>query len=154
LVGKILRYAAGSGVATVCTETTFIVLYGPLGAAPAVASCVAWFAGAVPNYWLNRSWTWRRRGRPSLLHEVLPYVAIILVTLFIAILATSSVDHLISGHHVAAGVRVTVVAGTYLAVYGVMFLLRFFLLDSLFRRAGIKTGTAQPNPVPVSSRFE
>jgi putative flippase GtrA len=154
LWGKVLRYAAGSGVATVCSETTFVLLYGALHATPAVASVVAWVAGAVPNYWLNRSWTWRRRGRPSLTREVLPYLGIILVTLLVAVVATSSVDDMVSGGPVAARVRVVAVGGTYLAVYGVMFLLRFFLLDSLFRRAGAKPRTSQPDPVPVSSRYE
>ncbi len=142
LRAKVLRYAAGSVVATVCSEVTFLVLYGPLGARPAVASGLGWLAGAVPNYWLNRSWTWRRRGRPSLIREVLPYAAIVLVTLLVAAAATSVVDSLLDGGHSPAGVRLVLVGGTFLAVYGAVFLLRFFLLDQLFRRgqAGIPSG--------------
>jgi putative flippase GtrA len=152
LVGKVLRYAAGSVVATVCSEVTFVLFYGGLQATPAIASCVAWFAGAVPNYWLNRTWTWKRRGKPSLTREILPYIAIILLTLFIAIIATTTVDDVISRGPVAARVRVAAVGGTYLGVYGVMFLLRFFLLDSLFRRAGAHRQATVADPMPVSTR--
>jgi putative flippase GtrA len=134
-VEKVLRYAAGSVVATLCSEVTFLLLYGPLGASPAVSSALGWLAGAVPNYWLNRSWTWQRRGRPSMWGEIVPYVTIVLVTLLLAVAATSLVDSALTGARVAGGLRVVLVGGTFLGVYGVVFLLRFFLLDRLFRRA-------------------
>lgn len=135
LRAKILRYAAGSVVATVCSEVVFLFVYGALHAMPAVASGIGWLAGAVPNYWLNRTWTWRRRGRPSLTLEVLPYVAIVLGTLVIAVVATSLVDAALAGAQISASVRVVLVGGTFLAVYGLVFVVRFFLLDQLFRRA-------------------
>ncbi len=135
LGSKIFRYAAGSVLAAVCSEATFLLLYGAFQATPAVASGIGWLAGAVPNYWLNRTWTWRRRGRPSLTRELLPYVAIVLGTLLIAVVATSAADAALAGGQVSEGVRVGLVGGTFLAVYGGVFLLRFFLLDQLFRRA-------------------
>src|SRR5919107_866363 len=90
--GKALRYLGGSVVAAGCSEVTLVLLYGLLHVAPGPASCLAWLAGAVPNYWLNRSWTWRRRGRPDLRREVLPYVVIVVVTLALATLLTAGVD--------------------------------------------------------------
>lgn len=139
--GKVLRYAAGSGVATVCSEVTFLLVYGAFGATPAVASLLGWLAGAVPNYWLNRSWTWRRRGRPSLRGEVLPYVGIVLGTLLVATVATSAAHAALEAARISAGARVVLVSGTFLAVYAAMFLLRYFLLDRLFR---------DPQPAPPS----
>src|SRR5437867_2587093 len=84
LIGKMLRYGTGSIVATVCSEVTFLILYGPVEASSTVSSVLAWTAGALPNYWLNRSWTWGRRGRPSVARELVPYAAIILGTLGLA----------------------------------------------------------------------
>jgi putative flippase GtrA len=130
--GKVLRYATGSVVAAVCSEIAFVALYGGWNTSPAVATGFGWLAGALPNYWLNRSWTWRRRGRPSLRGEVLPYVVIILVTLVVAALVTNAVDSWLNGFGVSHAVKVVLVAGAFLGVYGVMFLLRFFLLDKLF----------------------
>ncbi|CAN5274006.1 hypothetical protein BH20ACT3_BH20ACT3_01360 [soil metagenome] len=146
LGGKLLRYAAGSGVATVCSQVTFIVLYGALGAGPAVASVGGWLAGAVPNYWLNRTWTWQRRGRPSMTREVLPYVAIVLATLLLATVATSAVHAGLDSTQVSDRTRLVLVGSTFLGVYGVMFLLRYFMLDRLFRRvpAGSPPGSADP----------
>jgi putative flippase GtrA len=132
--GKILRYVGGSVVAAVCSEVTLVVLYGLLHVPPGPASCLAWLAGAVPNFWLNRNWTWRRRGRPDLRREVLPYVAIILVTLLLATLLTAAVDHWARDSATGSAARVVLVAATFLGVYVVMFVLRFLLLDRLFSR--------------------
>jgi putative flippase GtrA len=149
LVEKVLRYTAGSVVATVCSEAAFLILYGPVHAAPAVSSGIGWLAGALPNYWLNRTWTWRRQGRPSFAREVVPYVGIVLATLLLAVLVTSLADHALTGAKVSDSVRVILVSGAFLAVYAVMFLLRFFMLDRLFSRplafsAPVVTDPSQP----------
>jgi putative flippase GtrA len=150
LFGKVLRYAAGSVVATICSEATFLLLYGPLKATPVVSSTLAWLAGAIPNYWLNRTWTWRRQGRPSLGREVIPYIAIIVATLLLAIAATGLADHLLTRAHVSHNLRVALVGGTFLGVYAVVFLLRFFLLDRMFRRAA--TASSPGNVSAVSTK--
>ena len=150
LRGKIMRYAAGSVIAAVCSEAMFLLLYGAFHAAPAIASSIGWLAGVIPNYWLNRSWAWQRRGRPSLTREILPYVAIILATLVVAAVSTSLVHDALAGADVSSGVRLVLVGGTFLAVYGVIFLLRFFLLDQLFRRA--PSGSTSPNATATSTR--
>jgi putative flippase GtrA len=135
LTGKLLRYGVGSVVATVCSQTTFVVVYGPLHASTTLSSSLAWIAGAIPNYWLNRSWTWGRRGRPSLTRELLPYVAIILTTLGLAILATAGAAAALEGTSIAHPARTVIVAGVYFLVYVVMFVFRFLLFDRLFGRA-------------------
>lgn len=143
-VRKMLRYTGGSVVATVCSEVTFVVLYGPLGVSPTRASVVAWLAGAIPNYWLNRSWTWRRQGRPSLRNEVVPYVVIIGVTLLLASGVTHVVDAWLRGADTSSSVRVTLVAAAFFGVYAVMFVLRYFLLDRLFGRLARLETTSSP----------
>lgn len=132
------RYAGGSVVATVCSEVTLVALYGPLHLDPGLSSALAWLAGAVPNYWLNRSWAWQRRGRPSLRHEVLPYVLIIATTLALATLATRAMDAWLQHAGTRPDVRVALVAGTFLGVYVAVFVLRFLLLDRLFARVAAR----------------
>jgi putative flippase GtrA len=127
-------------VAAVCSEVVLVTCYGILGLAPAASSTIAWVAGAVPNYWLNRTWTWQRRGRPSLRHEVLPYVVIILATLLLAAVVTAGVDAWLRGLDISGTVRTSAVAGAFLGVYVIMFVVRYLLLDRLFR----------PRPGPAS----
>ena len=131
---KLVTYAGGSVVATVCSELTLLLLYGVWQVPAAAASVVAWVAGAVPNYWLNRTWTWQRRGRPSLRSEVAPYAVIIGLTLLLAVAATKTADWALRSAGVSATTRVAAVAVVFLGVYVVMFVVRFFLLDRLFDR--------------------
>ncbi len=158
-VAKVARYTTGSVVAAGCSEVAFLLLYGAFDATPAVASVVGWLAGAVPNYWLNRSWTWRRRGRPSLRYELVPYVAIVLGTVALATVATTLVHRALEGAGVAGEVRLLGVGGTFLAVYAAVFLLRFYLLDQMFRRApsapatvGATSAPEHPVPEPAPAR--
>ncbi len=131
---KLLRYLGGSLVATVCSEVTFVLLYGPVHVGTTSASLLGWLAGAVPNYWLNRRWAWQRTGRPRFRTELLPYITIVLMTLLLA----TGITHLLDDwlHHLGTtpSLRVALVAIAYLGVYVVMFALRFVLLDRLFER--------------------
>ncbi len=141
LIGRMARYGVGSVVATVCSQVTFLVLYGPVGASTTVTSTLAWLAGAIPNYWLNRSWTWRRRGRPSFTRELLPYAAIVFGTLGLAIVATGVGATLLDRTSISHATQVLLVWGIYFLVYVVMFAFRFLLFDRLFGRGG-----ATPEP--------
>lgn len=132
LVRKLFRYTAGSVVATVCSEVTLVLLYGVMGVVAAVASVVAWFAGAVPNYWLNRSWTWGREGRPSMRREIAPYAAIVLGTLLVAVVVTTLVDRVATASGLSSSARTAAVGFAFFFVYVVMFLVRFALFDRLF----------------------
>jgi len=132
---KLLKFGASSVVAVVCSETTFLLLYGPAGASSTVASVCAWLAGAIPNYWINRTWTFGRRGRPSLSREVLPYAAIVFGTLGLAIGATALGDAVLRDTGVSDATRTFLVGGIYLMVYAVMFFVRFFMFDRMYSRA-------------------
>jgi putative flippase GtrA len=134
LLPTAMRYLGGSVVATVCSEAVFIAMYGPLGTGTTWASIVAWLAGALPNYWLNRAWAWKRTGRPGFRDEILPYATIILLTLCLAIVMTKVAAHELTAHGIGSSLRVGTVAVVFEGVYVVMFVVRFFLLDRLFAR--------------------
>lgn len=139
---RLSTYTAGSVIAAGCSELALVVCYGLLGMAPALSSTIAWLAGAIPNYWLNRSWTWQRRGRPSLRGELAPYVAIILVTLALAALVTRGVDSWLRGQGASGTTRTVLVAVAFLGVYVIMFVVRYLLLDRLFRTRDQREETA------------
>ncbi len=132
---KVWRYTGGSVIAAGCSELTLLLLYGAVGLSPGWSSTLAWVAGALPNYWLNRSWAWQLRGRPDVLREVLPYAAIVALTLVLAIASTRAVDEALRASGTASESRVLLVAATFLGVYVVVFFLRFVLLDRLFSRS-------------------
>ncbi len=122
------RYTGASVIAGVISEVVFVITYW-FGAVPLVASLVAFVAGAVPNYLMNRYWAWQRRGRPNRGREVLPYAVIVIVTALIAILVTTAADRWVREHVTAHALQVTLVAIAFLATYGAMFILKFILFD-------------------------
>lgn len=136
------RYTAASVIAGVISELVFLVAYW-FEAAPVVASVVAFVAGAVPNYLMNRRWAWRRTGTPHPVRETLPYVVIIVSTALVAILATTLADRWVAAHVGSHGLQVILVGAAFLGTYGAMFVLKFVLFDRLIF-AGRRTGTPEP----------
>jgi putative flippase GtrA len=122
------RYTGASVVAGIISEVVFVVTYW-FAAVPLVASLIAFVAGAVPNYLMNRFWAWQRNGRPDRTREVLPYAAIVIVTALTAILVTTAADRWVRDHVDAHALQVTLVAAAFLATYGTMFVMKFLLFD-------------------------
>lgn len=127
--GTFLRYAAGSVVAAGCSEVVLIGSYALLGLGPQAAAALAWLAGAIPNYMLNRRWAWKRRGEAAFLRETLPYWAITLGTALLAILATSAADGWVRHLVTDRGERSLLLGAVYLAAYGFVFVAKFALFD-------------------------
>lgn len=122
------RYTGASVIAGIISEIVFLVTYW-FGAVPLVASLLAFVAGAVPNYLMNRYWAWQRRGRADRTMEILPYAVIVVVTAIIAILVTTAADRWVRDHIAAHAWQTTLVGAAFLATYGVMFVLKFVLFD-------------------------
>jgi putative flippase GtrA len=122
------RYIGASAIAGIISEAVFVVTYW-FAAIPLVASLIAFLAGAVPNYLMNRYWAWQRRGRPNRTRELLPYAVIVIVTALTAILVTTAADRWVRDHIASHALQVTLVATAFLATYGTMFVLKFVLFD-------------------------
>jgi putative flippase GtrA len=122
------RYTAASVIAGLISQTVFVVAYW-LGAIPVAATVVAFVAGAVPNYLMNRFWAWRQTGRANPTREVLPYAVIVITTAVAASVATTAADGWVRGHIESHGMQVALVGAAFLATYGFMFVLKFVLFD-------------------------
>jgi putative flippase GtrA len=123
-----LRYAAGSLIATACSEVVLVAGYGLFGLGPQVAPVVAWVAGAVPNYLLNQRWAWR--GRPASAREMLPYWLITLGSAAVAVAATGAADHWIRHAVTTRGERSFLLGAVYLGAYSLLFVVKFVLFDN------------------------
>jgi putative flippase GtrA len=136
------RYTTSSVIAGVISSLVFLVAYW-FEAAPVVASLAAFVAGAVPNFLMQRYWTWRRTGTPHPVREALPYLATIVSTALLASLVTTVADRWVEAHVGPHGLGVFLVGAAFLGTYGVMFVLKFVLLDRLIF-AGRRAGTPEP----------
>src|SRR5450631_3137672 len=118
------RFAAAALAAFATTEIVFTICAGPLGLSATWATLVAWFSGALVSYVLSR-WAWKRKGRPSLLKETLPFWVVSAMVVAILTVATKFGYDSSSWLHLRGAERLLYVD----AVYGVAnigtFLLRF-----------------------------
>ncbi|MGP4022604.1 GtrA family protein [Actinomadura sp. 3N407] len=133
------RYTIGSVLAAVASEATLLLTYGPGLLSPGAASVAAWGAGAGLNYVLNRRWAWGRRGRASLWRELVPYWGIAVASMAISAWATGVADRLGPRLFESGGLRTAFVGGVFLAVYGLMFVVKFGLFHYLVFAGGPDT---------------
>lgn len=122
------RFAAASAVATVSNQLVFVTAYAA-GASPVMATVLAWLAGAVPNFLLNRR-TWGSGGRSALRGEVLRFLLISVTTALLAAVATSSVEPLaLRLFSESPSARIALVSVVFVGTYAAMFALKFVLMD-------------------------
>jgi putative flippase GtrA len=129
LRGRVTKFAISSGVAAATSAVVFPLLYIS-GLHTTVCTVVAFFAGAIPNWTLNRRWTWKVEGKVAFGREILAYLVISATTLVILSLVTGWTNHLVQRHIAAGhGIRVLLVTGSYFLVLAVLYGLRFFLYE-------------------------
>ena len=115
----------GSVAATVCSEAAFALSYGTNLLGTTGASAVAFVAGAVPNYFLNRSWAWQRKGRVRVWREVVLYAVVSLLSFAASAAVTAWAAHA-SRHYTSDHlIKTLLVSAAYLATYAVLFGAKF-----------------------------
>jgi putative flippase GtrA len=129
LRGRATRYTIGSIVAAATSAIVFALAF-LMGASTVACSILAFVAGAVPNWVLNRRWAWKLRGRIAVGREVVAYVVISLLSLVATSLTTEwTQDHVQSittQHH---WIRAALVTASYLAVFAVLFVAKFAVYE-------------------------
>ncbi|MBV9683753.1 MAG: GtrA family protein [Solirubrobacterales bacterium] len=116
LRGRITRFAISSGVAAATSAVVFPVLY-VLGASTTACTILAFFAGAIPNWTLNRRWTWKVQGRVAWGREIVAYLVISASTLLALSLATGWTNRQVQqlpAHHGIRAMRAEVTAAVKL----------------------------------------
>lgn len=91
---------------------------------PTIANVVAVAISAVPAYYMNRAWVWGKRGKSHMKKEVLPFWAF---TIAGAVISTVAI-HVVQDH---SRNRLFILF-VQLFSFGVLWVVRFFILDRLF----------------------
>jgi putative flippase GtrA len=128
LAARVTRYTLGSVVALATSVVVFAALY-VLGASTTVCSVIAFLAGAVPNWILNRRWAWKVKGRVAFGREIIGYIVISGLALVTSSLATGWTQEQVKSIPAHHGIRVTLVTLSYVAVQAVLFVLKFVAFE-------------------------
>jgi putative flippase GtrA len=115
-------------IAAATSGVVFAIMY-VLHFGTTTCSVVAFIAGAIPNWILNRRWAWKVQGKVAIGREVIAYILVSALTLFITAETTAWTQaqvQSIPAHH---GIRVLLVTASYLAVFAVLFVARFAIYE-------------------------
>jgi putative flippase GtrA len=142
LAVKVTRYAIGSAVALLTSVIVFALLLDA-GVGTTADSILAFIAGALPNWILNRRWAWERTGEMDVAREVIGYALISLIALAASSAGTGWTDALLR-HHLNHdhSLRVLLVSLAYVVVQGLLFVAKFIAYDALVFTDGGRVRTA------------
>jgi putative flippase GtrA len=131
LILRFGRYIVASVAASLVSAVTLALVYRVADAGPRLASIAAFLTGATVNFLVFRYWTWRSRREDGtgMGRDLARYSVVAVVTALIALGTTSVADWWARREHVSAGARTLLVEGSYFAAFGLMFVIKFLVLD-------------------------
>jgi putative flippase GtrA len=124
---KLWRYGAGSVVAFVTSVVVYYVCFSFAHLGAIGSTWVAFVAGAIPNWVLNRRWAWEKRGREGVARESALYVLVSIVSLVASSVATKATAlAVVHTNHTARDLLVTF---SYMASVVVLSVLKYLVYD-------------------------
>jgi len=133
------RFTVAAISAFATTEVVLTICAGPLQLSATWASLIAWFSGALVSYVLSR-WAWKRKGRPNLLKETLPFWVVSAMVIVVLTLATKFAYHSASWMGLTGAARVLYVDLVYAVANLGTFLLRFLFFHYVLFAGSPDTG--------------
>ncbi len=112
---------------TVLSTTILIALAVGAGMRAGVANAIAVTCGILPSHLANRWWAWGRRGKASVTREVAPFWALSVAGLLLSTFLVDWVGALTA--HWSALARSIALPTANLTVFGVLWVIQFFVLD-------------------------
>jgi len=125
-----VRYGIGSGLAALTSAVVFALV---LDHGPRLATASASVAGFLINFSANRFWAWNRRARRGLGRDMLSYGALA-VAAGVAAAVVTSVTHALL-RDADPDRRAVLVEASYFATYGLLFVVKFLVLDRVIFRS-------------------
>lgn len=120
---KLLKYSGASLVAVPVGQAVLFLFYGVIGWAAIPANLVSVSAGAVPNYLINRRWTWKQTGKNRLWGEIVPFWVMSVIGMILSMFAVAYAED-------RWGSSLSV-AIAQLVGFGVVWLGKFLVLDKV-----------------------
>lgn len=122
-VQKLVRYSVASGTGVTVYMAMVILFNGILGLGDMTSHLLGVAISSVPNYLVNRSWTWKQQGKNRLWGEVVPFWTMAFLAF---LLSLKFVDYASDRW----GTTFAIIVAN-LSAFGVLWLARFLVLDRI-----------------------
>ena len=130
---KLIRYTAVSAISALTAISILSIVYGALRLWSEVPSVLfSNICAGVPSYLLNRRWVWGKSGRSHWRKEILPFWIMSLTGIGFALVAASMAHDFAQSHHLHHLARTVLVVGANVTAFGVVWLVKFVILNRIF----------------------
>jgi putative flippase GtrA len=130
---KVVRYTLVSAISALTSLIILTVVYGVLRLWTEVISTLfANVMAGIPSYILNRRWVWGKSGRSHIWREILPFWVMSLTGIGFALYTATLAHDFADAHHLHHLARTVLVVGANVAAFGILWILKFLILNRLF----------------------
>jgi putative flippase GtrA len=127
LVQRVARCLSVSVGTTLLSAAVLVALALGAGVPAGMSNVIAVCAGIVPSYFANRHWVWGKRGRSSLMREMVPFWVLSLAGLAVSTFAVSWVASFTASRTTSA--RAVLLPLANLSAFGALWVVQFVVLD-------------------------
>jgi putative flippase GtrA len=132
---KLLRYGSVSVISTVLTNVLLFTFYTTNLGSAMFCNALATGLVTIPAYYLNRSWTWRRKGRSDFWREVVPFWVIAFASLALSTLVVGIVAHNADKFTHTKLQKSLLINAANICTYGMIWIVRFTIYNKFLFRA-------------------
>ena len=130
---KVLRYTMVSVISALTSLVILTIVFGVLRLwGEVVSTLFANIMAGIPSYYLNRRWVWGKGGRSHIWRELLPFWVMSITGIGFALYTASLAQHFADEHHLQHLARTALVVGANIAAFGILWILKFLILNRLF----------------------
>ena len=127
---QLLRFIVVAVISLGASEIALAIFIGPMHLTAGISGVSAAIIGAIVSYVLSR-WAWRRKGRPNVLRETIPFWLVSVGAWLVLGLATKLGVHIATVNDLHHLKRHLVVGGVYLIANCLTFVVRFLIFHYL-----------------------
>ncbi len=131
---KMVRYVLGSVITTAVSFTSIAILFG-FRIIPGVmwSTLTGNLIATVPAYWLNRNWTWGKRGKSHFFKEMVPFWAMSFASITFSQVGAFWARYEVHHHAWSRLADTGLVTGTNLLCFGIFFVLKILVFNRIFQ---------------------
>ena len=147
---KVVCFTSVSVISTIVSFTAISVIYGFHLLTGVIESTVAGnLIATVPSYYLNRTWTWGKRGRSHFRKEIVPFWTMSFLGIAVSMLGATWAKEQVKEHTWPHIVNTGLVSTTNLVSFGLFWILKMMVFNRIFHVAPPGSAT---EPVPEDVR--
>lgn len=130
---KMIRFTLGSVVTTAVSNGSILILYG-FRIIPGVvwATLAGNTIATLPAYYLNRTWTWGKRGRSHFRKEIVPFWTLSFLGIAFSQLGAFWARHEVHTHSWSHLMNTALVIGANFACFAVFWVLKLIVFNRIF----------------------